>query len=223
MSTISSPILFLSGAGLPAWIWDEVRAGLGAESVVANYPEASDASLRDYAEAVLQQAPGSTFTLVAHSIGGVVASEIAAIAPERVHGLLGVAASIPAAGTSFLGALPFPQRHIVSLAMRVAGTRPPEKALRTLATGLGDAETARIVSDFDPESQSLYRDRVAPRRFPARTGYVVASADPEFPAALQRKYATELGAEFRRELPTGHLPMVQDPAALAQIIKEFTQ
>ncbi|MEV6276903.1 alpha/beta hydrolase [Nocardia sp. NPDC051832] len=216
-----SPILFLSGAGLPAWIWDEVRAGLSVESVVASYPESSDASLREYAEAALEQAPGTAFTLVAHSIGGVVASEIAAIAPDRVEGLFGIAASIPAAGTSFLGALPFPQRHIVSLAMRVAGTRPPEQAIRSLASGLGEAETARVVSDFDPESQRLYRDRVSPRRFPTRTGYVVATADREFPAALQRKYAAELGAEFQRELPTGHLPMVQDPTALTQMLKEF--
>jgi hypothetical protein len=30
-----------------------------------------------------------------------------------------------------------------------------------------------------------------------------------------------LGPGFRRELPTGHLAMVQDPASLAKIIQEF--
>ncbi|MFC7449576.1 alpha/beta fold hydrolase [Rhodococcus daqingensis] len=218
----STPIVFLSGAGLPAWIWDEVRASLPVDSVVAAYPKQAGATLRDYAEAVLAQAPDGEFTVVAHSIGGVVASEVAAVAPTRVGGLLAVAASVPSAGRSFLGALPAPQRHIVGLIMRVAGTRPPEKAIRSgLCAGLGEDEVARIVADFAPESQRLYRDRVSARVFPARAGYVVTTADKEFPAALQGRYAAELGAGWRREMATGHLPMLQEPAALSQILKEF--
>ncbi|MFE7796376.1 alpha/beta fold hydrolase [Nocardia sp. NPDC057440] len=218
----TSPILFLSGAGLPAWIWDGVRAGLPVESVVAVYPKRTDASLRDYADTALAQAPDGTFTIVAHSIGGVVASEIVAIAPERVDGLLGIAASVPAAGSSFLGALPAPQRYIIGLIMRFVGTRPPEKAIRSgLGAGLGDADIARIVAEFEPESQRLYRDGVSPRTLPARSGYVTTSADQEFPAEWQRKYAAELASEFRRELPTGHLPMLEDPASVTQLLKEF--
>ena len=122
-----SPVLFLSGAGLPAWIWDEVRSALPGDSVVAAYPKGT-ASLRDYAEAVLTQAPEGGFTVVAHSAGGVVAGELVALAPDRVGGVLGVAASVPAAGTSFLGALPFPQRHVVGLIMRLAEpARPPRQ------------------------------------------------------------------------------------------------
>jgi pimeloyl-ACP methyl ester carboxylesterase len=217
-----TPILFLSGAGLPAWIWDEVRASLPVDSVVAGYPKLSGASLRDYAEAVLGQAPDGEFSIVAHSIGGVVASEIVAVAPDRVAGLLGVAASVPAAGRSFLGALPAPQRLIVGLIMRVAGTRPPAKVIKSgLCAGIGESDVARIVADFEPESQRLYRDAVSARTLPARSGYVVTTADKEFPAALQGRYADELGSGWRREMATGHLPMLEDPASLSQILKEF--
>ncbi|WP_454197984.1 alpha/beta fold hydrolase [Nocardia sp. Marseille-Q1738] len=218
----TTPILFLSGAGLPAWIWDDVRASLPIESVVAVYPKRGDATLRDYADTALAQAPDGPFTIVAHSIGGVVASEITAIAPERVDGLIGVAAAVPAAGTSFLGALPAPQRYIVGLIMRLAGTRPPEKMIRSgLCAGLGDADIARIVSEFEPESQRLYRDGVSPRTLPARSGYVTTTVDREFPIASQRKYAAQLDPKFRREVPTGHLPMMQDSASLTQILQEF--
>ncbi|MFD4182691.1 alpha/beta fold hydrolase [Rhodococcus sp. NPDC058514] len=217
-----TPIVFLSGAGLPAWIWDEVRASLPVDSVVAGYPKLARATLRDYAEAVLAQAPDGEFTIVAHSIGGVVASEVVAVAPERVGGLLGVAASVPAAGRSFLGALPAPGRQIVGLIMRVAGTRPPEKVIRAgLCSGIGAADVARIVADFEPESQRLYRDRVSARVLPARTGYVMTTRDKEFPVALQGRYADELGAGWRREVAAGHLPMLEDPATLSQILKEF--
>ncbi|MEU1430857.1 alpha/beta hydrolase [Nocardia sp. NPDC005746] len=218
----TTPILFLSGAGLPAWIWDDVRNSLHVESVVATYPRRADATLRDYADAVLEQTPGRVFTIVAHSIGGVVASEIAAIAPERLDGILGVAASMPGIGKSFLGAMPTPQKLVMGLIMRFAGTKPPENAIRSgVCAGLGEADTSRIVSQFEPESQHLYRDGVSARTFPARRGYVVTSSDRVIPAADQRRHATELGAEFRSELSTGHLPMLQDPASLARIVGEF--
>lgn len=218
----STPILFLSGAGLPGWIWDSVRALIPVGSAVAEYPKRADATLRDYADTVLAQAPGPKFTIVAHSIGGVVASEVAALAPDRVDGLLGLAASMPVAGKSFLGALPAPQRTIVGLIMRFAGTRPPEKAIRSgLCAGVSDEDAARIVAEFAPESQPLYRDHVSPRTFPARRGYVVTTEDAEFPAAWQRRYSAELGSVWQRDIATGHLPMLQDSETLARMISEF--
>ena len=218
----TTPILFLSGAGLPAWIWDDVRDSLPVESVVATSPRQADATLRDYVDAALAQAPGPVFTIVAHSIGGVVASEIAASAPERIDGLLGIAVSVPPAGTSYLDAMPLPQRLVMGLIMRFAGTKPPEKAIRSgLCSGLGDADTARIVEEFAPESPRLYRDRVSARTFPARSGYVVTTSDRVIRAAEQQKHAAELGSNFHREMLTGHLPMLEDPASLTKIVEEF--
>src|SRR5688500_15334014 len=144
---MTSPLLFLSGAGLPAWIWDDVRAALPT-STVAAYP--STGSLRDYATKVLDEAP-ERFTIVAHSIGGVIAGQLVAQAPDRVDGLLAVAASIPRAGQSFLTALPFPQKLIVRAVIRLAGTKPPEKAIRAgLAAGLEGSLVDRIVGEFSP-------------------------------------------------------------------------
>lgn len=219
----STPILFLSGAGLPVWIWDEVRADLPVESVVATYPKRADARLGDCVSAVSAQAPQGSFTIVAHSLGGVVASQLAATAPERVTGLLGISAAFPAVGASFLAASAL-QRVVLGLVMRVAGTRPPERAIRSvLCAGLGESDTARIVADFEPESQHLYRDKVSTRAFPEHTGYVVTTEDPMFRAATQFRHAAELGPGFRRELPTGHLPMLQNPASLTELIQEFTE
>ncbi|WP_280395650.1 alpha/beta hydrolase [Nocardia brasiliensis] len=226
-----SSILFLSGAGLASWVWDEVRTTLPVESVVAAYPKRADARLRDFAGSALAQAPDGAFTIVAHSAGGAVAGEIVAVAPERVDGLLGIAASFPVAGASLLSALPVPQRVLSGLRMRVVGTRPLQREIRSrLCADLDDSdigsivaeyEIGRIIADFEPESQYLYRDRASPRTFPACCGYVVTTMDRQLTEALQHKNAAELGAGFRREIPTGHLPMVQVRASLARIVQEF--
>ncbi|MFB7721743.1 alpha/beta fold hydrolase [Nocardia sp. NPDC056100] len=219
---MTDPVLLLGGAGLPGWIWDGVRAELPVESVVVRYPTAAGASLREYAEAALAQAPARRFAVVAHSIGGVVASEMAAIAPDRLTALLAVSASIPAPGGSFLRALPFPQRYLADLIMRVAGTRPPANAIRSgLGTGLSEADITRLIDEFAPESQRLYRDRVSERVLPAARGYLTTLNDREFSVAAQRRYRAVLDPGLHREIPTGHLPMLQDPVLLARTIEEF--
>jgi pimeloyl-ACP methyl ester carboxylesterase len=215
---MTSPLLFLSGAGLPAWIWDDVRAA-HPDSSVAEYPSAG--TLQDYATKVLAEAP-ERFVIVAHSIGGVVASQLLAQAPERVEALLGIAASFPKPGQSFLNALPFPNRLIIGLAMRLAGTKPPEKAIRTsLAGGVDPLQADRLVADFKPESQHLYRDSVPARHFPTHAGYIQTTADKELPSALQQSFAANLGTTWTRSLPTGHLPMLTATTDLSLAIKDF--
>ncbi|GAA1562084.1 hypothetical protein GCM10009789_14100 [Kribbella sancticallisti] len=164
------------------------------------------------------------FTVVAHSIGGVIAGQLVAQAPDRVDGILAIAASIPQPGQSFLSALPFPQKLIVRAAVRLAGTKPPEKAIRAgLAAGLEESLVERIVREFKPESAELYRDTVAPRTFPAHRGYLTTTADKEFPPALQQTYAKNLDPTWTHSLPTGHLPMLSTPADLSLAIKQFVE
>lgn len=214
-----TPLLFLSGAGLPAWIWDDVRARLDADSRVAPRPS-GEAPLSAYVDRALEAAQGwESFHVVAHSIGGVVGCGIVARAPERVAGFVGVSAIIPAADQSFVGALPFPQRLVLSLVMRVAGTRPPDKALRNgLAKGLPEDQADRIVKEFEPESQRLYRDKVGARSLPAHTSYLLTTQDSDFPVGLQEKYAARLGDPVVERVATGHLPMIERPDAAADAI-----
>lgn len=226
MTNSTTPILFLNGAGLPDWLWDDVRDRLEQrETRVAARPAAAQPGLADYAEAALADAPSGRFTVVAHSAGGVVAAALAQLAPDRVDAVLGVAAVVPAPGGSFLTALPRPQRWVLDVAMRLAGTRPPAASIRRgLAHGLPAGTADRIVAEFRPESAGLYRDRVGtdgPDGWAGRSGYVHTLADRELPLALQRPWAERLGGTFRAELETGHLPMLEDPASLATSIAAF--
>ena len=215
-------VLFLSGAGLPPWMWDDVRDHITAHpTYVGPRPPGADASLGDHAAVALDSAESERFVIVAHSAGGMVAAEIAGQRPDRVAGLLGVSCVVPAPEASFIGSMPFPNRAILGLVMRLLGTRPPEKALRAQAAGLPEPVVDRIVRDFVPESQRYYRDPAQETVVPTHRGYVCTTRDDELPEALQRSFARRLGVESPEELATGHLPMLEDPAALAGKIGSF--
>lgn len=209
-----TPVLFLSGAGLPSWIWDDVRAALAesVETAVAPRPRHAQACLADYADAAVAEVTWPAFAVVAHSSGGTVAAELLARHPARVSGILGVSALFPRIGRSFVGTMPFPARLMLGLAVRLVGTRPPAKVIRTgLASAVPDALAGRIIADFHPESAHLYRDATSPRDLPEIRAYVHTADDKELPPAVQSASARELHATWTEELPTGHLPMLEDP------------
>lgn len=159
--------------------------------------------------------------LVAHSLGGVVGMRLAAHLGDRVAGFIGISAAIPINGGSFVSALPFPQKVIVRLMLRLAGTRPPDAAIRKgLCSDLTTEQADQIVARFTPESRAVYTDRVdvAPPDVPRR--YVVLTADREFPPSLQARFARRLGGN-QIELDSGHLPMVSQPGELAKLLARF--
>ena len=215
-------VLFLSGAGLPPWMWEDVRARItDRPTYVGPRPPGADVSLGDHATAALDSAATDRFVIVAHSAGGTVAAKILELQPQRVAGLLGVSCVVPAPGVSFIGSMPFPNRVVLGLMMRVLGTRPPEKALRAQAAGLPEAVVEALVSDFVPESQRYYRDAAQQTFAPAHRGYVCTTRDDELPEALQRSFARRLGVDRPAELATGHLPMLEHPDGLAGKVVSF--
>jgi pimeloyl-ACP methyl ester carboxylesterase len=219
---MSTPLVLVGGAGLTEWIWDDLRERLPVDSAVGRYPSRRDAGLDDYADEVLSQVEWPTFTLVAHSLGGVVASQMVARAPERVAGFLAISACIPASGESFLGSLPRPQGLFMGLIVRVLGTKPPDKQIRSgLGAGLPADVAERIVTEFAAESRAVYRDRVSAMTFPRHRGYLFTTRDNQFSTSQQQRYARELDATWNRSIDTGHMPMLEDPDGLARVVTEF--
>jgi pimeloyl-ACP methyl ester carboxylesterase len=224
MTKLREPILLLSGAGLPVWIWDQAREELAAShpTMVAERPGHDRASLAEYAAAALDSAPWQRFAVVAHSSGGAVAAQIVTLAPDRVGAFLAVTAVVPKPGRSFVASMPLPNRLVLSLAMRLAGTRPPDAAIRRGVASRVDTETAdRIVADFNPESVRLYRDTLPGGSFPEHRGYLSTSQDAALPIGLQQRFAHNLDTSWNESLDSGHLPMLEAPAALARQIDNF--
>ncbi len=215
-----SPLIFFSGAGLPTWVWDDVRAELADPGTVAPRPSAGS-TVSDYAQVALDAAPNGPLTLVAHSSGGLVATELAALAHHRVIGVLAIAAVIPLPNRSFTASLPFPQRLVLPVLLRLIGTKPPEAVIRgSLATGVSENVVERLVQDFTPEPRPYF---TTPSRAGVAhvCGYLNTAGDTEVPPPLQVVYAARLNPTARYTLATGHLPMLTEPRALAEAIAAF--
>lgn len=118
--------------------------------------------------------------------------------------------------------MPAPKRWILPTAMRLAGTRPPAEAMRRgLCAGLREDVVERVVAEFTPESLNLYQDETGIHAWPGRRGFLLTSHDKELAPGLQRRFAQRLGAQWSKDIATGHLPMLQNPAATATAIRDF--
>lgn len=90
-----------------------------------------------------------------------------------------------------------------------------------MAQGLPETVADRIVADFEPESVRLYRDAAPTRDLPPARAYLRGSEDKEISAAVLRASAETLQANWTDELRTGHLPMLQEPAAVTRAMKKL--
>ncbi len=221
MDSLRPTVAFLSGSGFPAWYWRDVRDALGLRSYVVDYLK-GDATLTAHAQAIADGSGNARLVLVAHSIGGTVATQLCAIAPDRVAGILGIAAVFPPPGETYLDTLPRRQRLVERTGIRLLGAKPPRgMILKAYAKEVPEATARRLADEFEPESPRLFTGRVGTPRFPDARGYILTCKDEGMPPARQERYAAALGATYRREIASGHLPMLTNADELASLIREF--
>lgn len=231
MQTNSIGIIFISGAGLGSWIWSDVGTILPYPSLVIDFEKLKQSSknitLSDYVREAMKQIKTlqtERFIIVAHSAGGVIGTEVASQLEGRLEGFVAISAALPKKGSSFLSTLPFPQNIITRAILKLAGTKPPESALKAgLCTDLDATRATKIVASFSPESIHLYTDPTTTRVPEVRSAYLLTTKDVEFPSKLQHTMARQLHSPTIVQLSTGHLPMLTQPdtvsAAITALIK----
>ena len=225
--------VFIHGAGLGSWIWEETIKNINAPCLALDYPGRADKkkintgnlTLDDYTTSILKDIDGfkpKKIIIVAHSIGGIPGLEIARLRKERVIGFVAVGAAIPEHNGSFISSMPFPGRYFVNLMMTLFGTQPPENAIKSgLCNDLTEAQTKEVVKKFVPESIRLYRDEIERKTDIAEPLYIVLNNDKQLPIELQRKMAGNLNSHSIVKLDSGHLPMMSRPKDLAGILNQY--
>ena len=225
-------LVFVHGAGLGRWIWKPMASALELPYLLTDFPGRGDAEattkglrLADYVEHLRGQVddfPGDRLVIVAHSLGGVVALKLAEELAGRIAGFVGIGAAIPVNGGSFVSSLPAARRALTTVLMRVAGTKPPESAIRHgLCSDLPAEQADEVVRRFVPESRAVYLERTEAPVPDVPKLYVRLTQDKELSPRLQDVMARNLGATAVREISSGHMPMLSEPLQLARVINDF--
>lgn len=242
----ATPILYLHPVNTAAAVWTSVADELGEDrrALAVDYRAHGRSAAggpyhpADYAAdalAVLDAESVDRAHVVCGSIGGAVAVELAAAAPDRV-------ASIAAFGATLrLGwaesALDEAERDLRALGVREWFVRHgggilgpgalPDAADRLVELASagrdGDRDLDTVVevtrctfgvADSRPAAARLGAAPPAARVF-------VGTHDPTCPPAMAKELAGALRAEVHTITDIGHLPMLEDPAGSAALIRAF--
>jgi len=186
---------------------------------------------------------GEPCVVVAHSMGGVVATAAAELAPELFAHLVYVAAFAPVSGLPAGAYIASPEHEgsmlpdllladpAVTGALRIdTGDRGRHAAIRETFYGDVDEATATaaisLLSPDAPVGVPAEAFTVTNGRYGAIPhAYVTCTKDNTFPIALQRRFITEIDAISQTpttvvELDSSHSPFLSQPAALAAAIAE---
>ncbi len=227
-------IILIHGAGLGKFIWQEIAPNLNYSSLMIEFPNRNtknnkNSKLRfeDYVAKAISDAKNfgkEKVIIVTHSIGGLIGLRIAESLNDKIIGFVGIGSAIPENGKSFISCLPFPQKLIIPILMKIAGTMPPKSAIENgLCNDLNPAQTKTVVQNFTAESKYLYTDNSKSRIPKTNKLYVALKNDKEFPMTVQKRMAKNLNCQNITILESGHLPMIGTPEKISEILNEFIE
>lgn len=224
--------VFINGAGLESSIWSQVVENFPHPYLLIDFPFRKDneplrkqLSLADYVDHMEKQIvnwPIQKFIIVAHSLGGTLAIKLASKMPERIAGFIAVGAIIPKNGGSFLSALPFHKRLLLTMILPKVGTKPPKSAiLAGLCNDLSPEVSTKIVEGFVPESIQVYTDRTDAVLIDVPKLYIRLTNDKEIGLSMQNKMIAHFSSHSIQNLNSGHLPMLSNPQKLQHVLLQF--
>jgi len=221
-------LVLVHGAFGGAWCWEPVVAPLEARGHTVetlDLPGAGDdqtpvegvtlASCAARVCDVLRSRPEPA-VLVAHSMGGVVATQAASDCPERVAALVFVCAFMPANGQSLLDLTHTPegQDDEIQANLVVAGEPPvatltPEATRQAIYNRCTEEQAEWAIERRRPQPVAPFAtpvavDEEALARIPR--SYVLAEHDRSIPPALQRRMIREHPCREVVELDADHAP-----------------
>ncbi|MCX5097066.1 alpha/beta hydrolase [Streptomyces sp. NBC_00365] len=214
-------ILLVHGAWHGAWCWDKLIPQLesrGWNVATVDLPSASaeaehTAGMYDDARAIRQTlaAIGGPVTVVAHSYGGIPATEAAATA-ENVSRLVYLAAFQLDEGDSLVG------QSGGALPAGDTGTLPPNPEHREyFYNGVSDEDAAWAAERLVPQSIKSFSEPLTSASWKGvESRYIVCEVDNALPLLFQEGMAARSGKAY--QLPSGHSAFLSMPAELAETI-----
>jgi len=224
--------VFIHGAGLNSSIWKDLTESLNVPCLSVDFPmrmappgKINLLRFDEYIVEVQNQIaawPVRQWILVTHSIGACIGLAICESFRENIKGFVSVAGIIPPSGKSFIAALPFPQRLLMPILLKLFGTKPPIEAIKKeLCNDLSEQETQRIIGTFTAESRSLYTHPVRYLLPECPKLYIQLLKDQSVSQDLQIQMGKQLRTDQVATLEAGHLAMCSQPLLLAGLLDSF--
>lgn len=224
--------VLIHGGGLESWVWERVTPLLDLPAIAAhrlpprtNWKTLQLEDCARYVEHQMIEAGSERAIVVAHSIGGVIAHELAALAPQRIASMIFLSAVVPIAGKPSLSALPFRMRMELALGQWLAKwDLTPTKAmqqyiLEKLCHDLDEAATRDMLEQgTNPEPMSLFFQPTSHLGLPdVPCTYVKLTNDRALHPTVQDQMAARIDARVI-EITSGHTVMLSRPKELADAL-----
>ncbi|WP_406234176.1 alpha/beta fold hydrolase [Isoptericola jiangsuensis] len=233
-------LLLVHGAWQGAWAWEEVQQRLsdaGHESLAIDLPGSGKdraplegIDLDVYAAAVIAAAKNllpNPIVLVAHSMGGAVATRAAALEPELFARLVYVCAFAPRDGQSVasLGKLGHELDADTGPVAHISANSLTSTLERSTIEGTFFNDSPSLVDDalldsFRPQAVApvTAQMRLSKGFEMVPKAYILCKRDKAIAAPLQRMMADAIGAEVIHELDSGHEPFLTRPSELTSLL-----
>jgi pimeloyl-ACP methyl ester carboxylesterase len=226
--------VLVHGAFAGGWIWEPLVERLEAAGHCAEAPDlpTAEVTLAPYVRrlADVLDAHPEPAVVVASSMGGVIATQLAAQAPDRFARLVYSAAFVPQDGQSLIDLTRLPEgRDDQTQANLVVEGDPPmafvpgEIARRTAFACCSDELAAWALERRTPQAVAPFGEPVRLDGFRFGTipiTYVVCTRDQSIPPALQRRMLKAVGCADVVELDADHVPQLSATAELAELLDE---
>lgn len=240
-------IVLVHGAFAGAWCWEPALEGMraaGHEPEPIDLPGAgedttpvAEVTLDAYATRICETlAAGEPAILAGQSMGGMAITQAAARCPERILGLIYIAAFLPAEGQSLGQLVSYPeaaddqvQANLIVEGDPPVGRLTPE-GHRVAMLGCCTPEQftwaterlgAQPVAPFGTPVEVAKDRREAFEALPR--GYILCSRDRAIPPAMQRRMIEDRGCDVVIEIETDHWPWVSRTEEFNQALRQIVE
>jgi pimeloyl-ACP methyl ester carboxylesterase len=227
--------LFIHGGWHGAWCWNQLVPHMekrGHRLLAIDLPShgrdktpAAKVTMKDYVDAVVAQLDASPepVVLVAHSAGGVIATQVAEERPTKIRSLVYLAAFLPRSGESLMEL--FQQSGSILLGNVVPSADHSQLSVPDGTLRECFYENCRE-EDIALAKSCLVPEPMAPGLTPVHTTtknfgqipriYIETLRDRTVPTAFQRKMREALPCQTVISLDTDHSPFFSAPERLAE-------
>lgn len=227
-------IVFISGAGLNRFLWDELKEMMEHEHPVLIIDSLDDKdsaksdskqSLESYLKQtvkVIKNWKINNFIIVAHSVGGVVGLKLAREFKNELKGFVAISCVIPKNGQSFFSALPLYQRVLYSLLLRFIEVSYVKKIMKTGIFGdLEEKEAVRIIQAYTKGKKAFFNTSVKYEVPDTDRLYIKLINDRLMSSKVQDTMIDNFKATKIDTLEGGHFPMLSNTERLASVLHDF--